>query len=73
MKAKKFGKSSEKLDKQIEQLELLIEENEQEFAKADVVDAATDVAEVKERQIPKRQKLPNHLPREDIVNQLEIA
>jgi len=67
LRAKKFGKSSEKLDKQIEQLELLIEENEQEFAEADVVDAATDVAEVKERQIPKRQKLPDHLPREDII------
>jgi transposase len=67
LRAKKFGKSSEKLDKQIEQLELLIEENEQEFAEADVVDAATDVAEVRERQIPKRQKLPDHLPREDVI------
>ena len=67
LRAKKFGKSSEKLDKQIEQLELLIEENEQEFAEADVVKAATDIDKVKERQIPKRQKLPDHLPREDII------
>lgn len=67
LRAKKFGRSSEKLDKQIEQLEFFIEENEQELAESDVVATATNIAETKERQIPKRQKLPEHLPREDII------
>ena len=67
LRAKKFGRSSEKLDKQIEQLELFIEENEQELAESDAVVSATNTAATKERQIPKRQKLPEHLPREDVI------
>ena len=43
LKAKKFGRSSEKLDSQIEQLELWIEENELASAKADII-AEVDIA-----------------------------
>ena len=53
LKAKRFGKSSEKLDKQISDLELKIEESESNLTQ--------DVAKAK------RKPLPDHLPREDRV------
>ncbi len=62
LRARKFGKSSEKLNKEIEQLEFLIEENEQECAKAEAIVTGT-----KEKQAAKRQKLPEHLSREDVI------
>jgi transposase len=53
LKAKRFGKSSEQLDKQISDLELKIEESESNLTQ--------DTAKAK------RKPLPDHLPREDRV------
>lgn len=57
-----FGRSSEKLDQQIEQLELLIEELET-TAPAPRPTAAHTIAEP-----PVRRVLPEHLPRESVVH-----
>ena len=68
LKAKRFGKSSEKLDKQIAQLELWIEESEIKDADAAYKPGAENdkKPDHKKRQ-PKRQKLPEHLPREEVI------
>jgi transposase len=60
LKRMTFGQSSEKLTRQIEQLELALEELEGEAAVADVV--TTPSATVNDRPAPIRQ-LPDHLPR----------
>ncbi len=71
LKAKRYGKSSEKLDKQIEEVELKIEENELILGfKTEPNNANSDksiVTSNDSKQKPKRQKLPDHLPREDVV------
>ncbi|WP_342271328.1 IS66 family transposase [Candidatus Tisiphia endosymbiont of Parasteatoda lunata] len=71
LKAKRYGKSSEKLDKQIEELELKIEENELILGfKTEPNNANSDksiVTSNDSKQKAKRQKLPDHLPREDVV------
>jgi transposase len=56
LKRGRFGKSSEKVKKQIEDLECLIEEKELAVR-----------AFKEDTQVPKRQKLPEHLPRTDVV------
>jgi transposase len=65
-----FGRSSERISRQIEQLELRLEELEtgeaEDNAKAE---AAEPEAPIRERAKPKRKPLPDHLPREDIVHQ----
>ncbi len=61
LKKHRYGKSSEKLDSQIEELEVKIEENELLHSSLDVNH------EEKQKSIPKRQKLPNHLERIDEV------
>lgn len=70
LKAKRFGKSSEKLDQQIAQLEFFIEEAES-AGKVSANDMPVDLDEAshpkKEKQQPKRQKLPNYLSRTDII------
>ncbi|KJW02160.1 transposase C of IS166 homeodomain protein [Rickettsia endosymbiont of Ixodes pacificus] len=73
LKAKSYGKSSEKLGKQIEELELKIEENEiilgfkpeqGNFGS----DKGQEISDSKDsKQLAKRRKLPNYLPREDEV------
>jgi len=60
-----FGKSSEKLDRQIEQLELALEELE---AEAVVANERKPAAERPKRPSPVR-ALPPHLPREDVVHE----
>jgi transposase len=65
-----FGRSSERISRQIEQLELRLEELE--AGEAEVVakaEAADPVAPVRERNKPKRQPLPEHLPRQEVVHQ----
>jgi transposase len=68
-----FGKSSEKLDAQIAQLELVLEDLEESGAAAEATDgAATSASDkttrtVTSRKPALRQPLPEHLPRE-IVN-----
>jgi hypothetical protein len=71
-----FGRSSERITRQIEQLELRLEElqtGEAEVAaKADAdadADAAEPVGPIRERRKPKRQPLPDHLPRQEVVHQ----
>jgi transposase len=59
-----FGRSSEKLSQQIEQLELLIEELETPTA----VPGKPEVSPAPER-APARRALPAHLPRESIVHE----
>jgi len=65
-----FGRSSERITRQIEQLELQLEELEtgeaEEIAKAD---AESRPAPMHERAKPKRKPLPEHLPRQEIVHE----
>jgi transposase len=64
-----FGRSSEKLDTQIEQLELMLEDLEESEA-ARTSPAAQRVPDQprRERRQPVRRPLPDHLPREEIVH-----
>jgi transposase len=64
-----FGRSSEKLDAQIEQLELLLEDLEESEAAwtAPAGKRALDQPG-RERRQPVRRPLPDHLPREEIVH-----
>ena len=69
-----FGRSSERLDRQIGQLELQLEELETgaaEVAGDDPAEPAIDEppASVKRTTRPKRAPLPEHLPRETIVHE----
>jgi transposase len=68
LKAKRFGKSSEKLDKQIAELELKIEEEEEknchEIIAANLEEESSNQ---KEKNKPKRLPLPDHLPRVDKI------
>jgi transposase len=67
-----FGRSSEKLDAQIEQLELLLEDLEETEAARTAPRLAPDASESgrrkRERRQPVRRPLPDHLPREEIVH-----
>lgn len=66
LKAKRFGKSSEKLDKQIADLELKIEEeNNCNKVIEDNLEEESD--NEKEKNKPKRNPLPPHLPREERI------
>ena len=69
----RFGRSSEKLDRDIDQLELLIGELEEEQAEGDARAAATDPnepqARTRERKQPVRKPLPAHLPRETVTHE----
>jgi transposase len=64
-RARKFGKSSEKSDRQLEMLELQVEESEESGAIAIEAEETAKTGADKKR--PKRQKLPDHLPRTDIL------
>lgn len=71
LKAKRFGKSSEKLERQIDIVERLLEEKEtllgfQTKSKFSVED------NVKEKGQAKRKKLPAHLPREEVILEPEL-
>jgi transposase len=61
----KFGRSSEKLDRQIEQLELKLEELQTSQAERDAVRVATKQTTIETPvKTPARRSLPDHLPRE---------
>ena len=64
-----FGRSSEKLDTQIAQLELMLEDLEESEA-ARTAPAAQRIPDQprRERRQPMRRPLPDHLPREEIVH-----
>jgi transposase len=64
-----FGRSSEKLDARIEQLELLLEDLEEGDAARTVPAGKRDADQPRhERRQPVRRPLPEHLPREEIVH-----
>jgi transposase len=68
LKAQRFGKSSEKLNKQISALESKIEDSEVEASKNGRYDIeSTSKPAHKDYQKPKRKKLPDHLPREENI------
>lgn len=67
-----FGRSSETLDTQIAQLELLLEDLEEGEAARTAPSAASDADQAdrpkRERRQPVRRPLPDHLPREEIIH-----
>ena len=71
-----FGRSSERITRQIAQLEMRLEELETGAAEDAAKTAAEAEAEaseplppIRERTKPKRQPLPDHLPRREVVHQ----
>jgi transposase len=64
----RFGASSEKIDRAIEQLELALEEIETVSSET-VVPAPVGAGEP-ERAKPSRQPLPDHLPRHEILHEI---
>ncbi|SEM41191.1 IS66 family transposase, partial [Xaviernesmea oryzae] len=75
LKRARFGSSSEKMDRAIEQLELALEDIEAAEAEAMAVSgvlassSTADPAKAK----PSRQPLPDHLPRHDVTHQATCA
>ena len=63
LKRMQFGRSSEKLNAQIEQLELILEDLEQEQA---CTQPEAVVQANAEQRVPVRRPLPEHLPRETV-------
>lgn len=70
LKRMQFGRSSEKLDREIEQLELILEDLGESRAQSPVGQAA---AAIEEKQKPCRRPLPATLPREEIVHETACA
>ncbi len=69
-----FGRSSERINHQIAQLELRLEELEagmaEDATRAEAkAEAAEPAAPIRERSKPKRRPLPDHLPRQEVVHQ----
>jgi transposase len=65
-----FGRSSERITRQIEQLEFQLEELETGEAE-DLAKAEAEDLPARQRVKPKRKPLPEHLPRHEIVHQPE--
>ena len=65
----RYGRSSEKLDREIEQLELLIGDLEEGHAGRAEREQAAAPAPHRERSLPVRKALPAHLPRERIEHE----
>ena len=63
-----FGHSSEKLDVQIQQLELMLEDLEEGEAARPAPAAKRASDRLREPRPPMRRLLPDHLPREEIVH-----
>ena len=71
-----FGRSSEKLTREIEQLELAIESLESDQAErlaAASPTVAAAIEEAVENQKPARRPLPEHLPREEVRHSVACA
>jgi hypothetical protein len=65
----RFGRSSEALDTQIQQIELKLEDlEESEAARTAPARAPKTHKPDQERRQPKRRPLPDHLPREDVIH-----
>lgn len=67
LKRARFGASSEKIERSIEQLELALEDIEAGEAEIAAPAASRDSLHAKSK--PSRQPLPDHLPRHDVVHQ----
>jgi transposase len=69
-----FGRSSEKLDTQIQQLELMLEDLEESEAARTALTAKRALDQPRrERRQPVRRPLPDHLPREEVVRSARAA
>jgi transposase len=67
-----FGRSSERVTRQIEHLDLRLEELEAGEAAAISQAASEDQPlPIRQRSQPKRKKLPDHLPRQEVVHEAE--
>ncbi|MGB7589587.1 MAG: IS66 family transposase [Solirubrobacterales bacterium] len=65
-----FGRSSERISRQIAQLELQLEELETGAAEDEAkAEAASPAVPARERAKPKRKPLPEHLPRQEVVHE----
>lgn len=64
LKRHQFGRSSEKIDRAVEQLELQLEDLEENTSAR-----AAEVAPAAEKARPARRPLPDHLPREEVVHE----
>jgi transposase len=74
LKRLRFGRSSEKLDERIAQLELVLEELEASEAQLAPLKAQAELQAPIERPAPPaRRPLPEHLPRETLTHQPECA
>ena len=71
LKRARFGSSSEKMDRAIEQLELALEDIEAAEAEA-IISAAPSIAGAAKAK-PSRQPLPDHLPRHNVTYQANCA
>jgi transposase len=63
-----FGRSSEKLEREAEQLELAIETLETDQAERLAIASPETAAVVESAQKPARRPLPDHLPREEVLH-----
>jgi len=70
LRRERYGRSSEALDQEIEQLELTLEEAEENHAAAQMKLASVTEAPAEK---PVRQELPAHLPREETVHEAPVA
>ena len=71
LKARRFGKSSEKLERQIDIVERLLEE-EETLLGFESKSSFTLEGEIKSKGQARRKKLPDHLPREDVILEPEV-
>ncbi|WP_298797708.1 IS66 family transposase, partial [uncultured Rhizobium sp.] len=71
LKRARFGSSSEKMDRAIEQLELALEDIEAAEAEAMAPALSSTAGPAKAK--PSRQPLPDHLPRHDVTHQATCA
>lgn len=71
LKRARFGRSSEKLDRQIEQLELVLDEMAYQAPDVDISCESSDTTALKNR--PARQRLPEDLPREEVMHEPDLC
>jgi transposase len=67
LKRSRFGSSSEKMDRAIEQLELALEDIE--AAEAEAMASVSSPIATSAKAKPSRQPLPDHLPRHDVTHE----
>jgi transposase len=68
-----FGRSSERLDREADQLELALEELEADAPAPAVSDIPPGEAGLRERRKPARRPLPDHLPRETVEHGADLC